>query len=116
GYLGMFSRSFGLSTLALRYSHVYGPYQDGTGEAGVVAITCDRLLSGRPPELPGDGQQTRDLGYVGDVAHGNHNALNPRGTGARHPRGSRSRSQRGSRSARGIGMRRAPDRAPAARG
>ena len=75
GYLGMFGRTFGLSTLALRYSNVYGPYQDGTGEAGVVAITCDRLLSGRPPEIRGDGQQTRDFVFVGDVAEANWRAL-----------------------------------------
>ena len=75
GYLGMFERSFGLSTLALRYSNVYGPFQDGTGEAGVVAITCERLLSGRPPEIRGDGQQTRDFVFVEDVAEANLHAL-----------------------------------------
>src|ERR1700680_2497856 len=56
GYLGMFARTFGLRTLALRCSNVYGPFQDGTGEAGVVAITCDRLLSGQPPEIRGAGR------------------------------------------------------------
>ena len=82
GYLGMFARTFGLSTLALRYSNVYGPYQDGTGEAGVVAITCDRLLSGRPPEIRGDGQQTRDFVFVGDVADANWRALQASARGA----------------------------------
>src|SRR5438034_5924058 len=82
GYLGMFDRTFGLSTLALRYSNVYGPYQDGTGEAGVVAITCDRLLSGRPPEIRGDGQQTRDFVFVGDVAEANWRALQSLAGGA----------------------------------
>src|SRR5438093_654000 len=81
GYLEMFGRTFGLSTLALRYSNVYGPYQDGTGEAGVVAITCDRLLSGRPPEIRGDGQQTRDFVFVGDVADAHVNALKSRAIG-----------------------------------
>ena len=61
---------------------MYGPYQDGTGEAGVVAITCDRLLSGRPPEIRGDGQQTRDFVFVGDVADANLNALKSRAIGA----------------------------------
>src|SRR5438309_11953378 len=75
GYLGMFERTFGLSTLALRYSNVYGPFQDGTGEAGVVAITCERLLSGRPPEIRGDGQQTRDFVFVEDVAEANLRAI-----------------------------------------
>jgi UDP-glucose 4-epimerase len=71
----MFSRTFGLRTLALRYSNVYGPFQDGTGEAGVVAITCERLLNGRPPEIRGDGQQTRDFVFVEDVAAANLQAL-----------------------------------------
>jgi UDP-glucose 4-epimerase len=75
GYLGMFARTFGLSTLALRYSNVYGPFQDGTGEAGVVAITCERLLSDRPPEIRGDGEQTRDFVFVADVAQANLGAL-----------------------------------------
>lgn len=74
-YLGMFSRTFGLRTLALRYSNVYGPFQDGTGEAGVVAITCERLLAGRPPEIRGDGLQTRDFVFVQDVAAANIRAL-----------------------------------------
>jgi len=74
-YLGMFSRTFGLRTLALRYSNVYGPFQDGTGEAGVVAITCERLVGGRPPEIRGDGQQTRDFVFVEDVAEANVRAL-----------------------------------------
>ena len=82
GYLGMFARTFGLRTLALRYSNVYGPFQDGTGEAGVVAITCERLLSGRPPEVRGDGHQTRDFVFVADVADANLRALNSSVTGA----------------------------------
>ena len=82
GYLGMFSRTFGVSTLALRYSNVYGPYQDGTGEAGVVAITCERLLGGRAPEIRGDGYQTRDFIYVADVANANLRALQARQQGA----------------------------------
>jgi UDP-glucose 4-epimerase len=82
GYLGMFARTFGLRTLALRYSNVYGPHQDGTGEAGVVAITCERLLSGRAPEIRGDGKQTRDFVFVSDVADANRRALRSRATGA----------------------------------
>jgi UDP-glucose 4-epimerase len=82
GYLGMFSRTFGLRALALRYSNVYGPFQDGTGEAGVVAITCERLLSGRPPEIRGDGHQTRDFVFAADVADANLRALTSSVTGA----------------------------------
>jgi UDP-glucose 4-epimerase len=74
-YLAMFARSGGPGGMALRYSNVYGPGQDGTGEAGVVAITCTRLLSGLPPRLRGDGSQTRDFVYVADVVAANLAAL-----------------------------------------
>ena len=74
-YLGALGRRHGVSTLALRYGNVYGPRQDGTGEAGVVAITCTRLLSGASPRIFGDGLQTRDFVFVGDVADANVAAL-----------------------------------------
>ena len=57
----------GSATLALRFSNVYGPRQDPHGEAGVVAIFCDRLLAGEPLTVYGDGRQTRDYVFVGDV-------------------------------------------------
>ena len=75
GYLGMFGRTLGLRSIALRYANVYGPYQDGTGEAGVVAITCHRLLDGQSPQITGDGEQTRDFIFVADVARANLLAL-----------------------------------------
>lgn len=71
GYLGMFRRTFQLEFTAMRYGNVYGPFQDGTGEAGLVAITCNRLLRGLGPQITGDGGQTRDFVYVGDVARAN---------------------------------------------
>ena len=74
-YLSSFRRRFGIATLALRYGNVYGPRQDGTGEAGLVAITCHRLLDGRAPRVFGDGGQTRDFTYVADVARANVAAL-----------------------------------------
>ena len=74
-YLATFGRRFGIRTVALRYGNVYGPRQDGTGEAGVVAITCNRLLNGDAPRVYGDGDQTRDFTYVGDVAAANLAAL-----------------------------------------
>lgn len=74
-YLAAFGRRFGVSTVAMRYGNVYGPRQDGTGEAGVVAITCNRLLSGAAPRVFGDGDQTRDFTYVGDIAAANVAAL-----------------------------------------
>jgi UDP-glucose 4-epimerase len=66
-YLGLFERLFGLSTMALRLGNVYGPRQDPLGEAGVVAIFCGLLTSGGVPTVYGDGSQTRDYIYVGDV-------------------------------------------------
>lgn len=55
----------------LRYSNVYGPRQDPFGEAGVVAIFARTMLEGRAPTIFGDGTQTRDFVYVGDVARAN---------------------------------------------
>lgn len=68
GYLDLFRRLYGLDTVALRLGNVYGPRQDPLGEAGVVAIFCDALLAGRTPKVYGDGEQTRDYVYAGDVA------------------------------------------------
>ena len=70
-YLGYYGRVHGLETVALRYSNVYGPRQDPHGEAGVVSIFCPRLLDGTPLTIFGDGKQTRDYVYVGDVARAN---------------------------------------------
>jgi len=70
-YMGYFARVHGLDTVALRYSNVYGPRQDPHGEAGVVAIFCDRLIDGAPLTIFGDGKQTRDYVYAGDVARAN---------------------------------------------
>jgi UDP-glucose 4-epimerase len=60
-------RQRGLRTVALRYGNVYGPRQDGTGEAGVVAISATRLAGGDSPIVYGDGAQTRDFVYVADI-------------------------------------------------
>jgi UDP-glucose 4-epimerase len=81
-YLGHFTRAGAVDALALRYGNVYGPGQDGTGEAGVVAISSRRLLEGRAPVIRGDGAQTRDFTYVGDVVAANLLALSSRATGA----------------------------------
>lgn len=51
----------------LRFANVYGPRQDPYGEAGVVAIFINQLLRGKQPTINGDGRQTRDFIYVGDV-------------------------------------------------
>jgi UDP-glucose 4-epimerase len=81
-YLGHFTRAGALDALALRYGNVYGPGQDGTGEAGVVAISSLRLLGGKAPVLRGDGTQTRDFTYVGDIVAANILGLASTVTGA----------------------------------
>jgi UDP-glucose 4-epimerase len=70
-YLACYSQLYGLEAVALRYSNVYGPRQDPHGEAGVVAIFGNRLRGGKPLTIYGDGRQTRDYVFVGDVARAN---------------------------------------------
>lgn len=70
-YLNYYAKIRGLEYVALRYSNVYGPRQDPHGEAGVVAIFCDRLLSDQPLTIFGDGEQTRDYVFVRDVVAAN---------------------------------------------
>ena len=70
-YMAYYARVHGLDTVALRYANVYGPRQNPHGEAGVVAIFCDRILSGQPLTVFGQGKLTRDYVYVGDVARAN---------------------------------------------
>ena len=71
-YLHYYRVTHGMQTVALRYSNVYGPRQDPHGEAGVVAIFSNRLRDGEPVTIFGDGEQTRDYVYVGDVAAANY--------------------------------------------
>ncbi len=78
-YLFFYKVEYKIDYLALRFGNVYGPRQDPHGEAGVVAIFCGRILDGKPVTIYGDGTQTRDYVYVGDVvravvAAGNSNA------------------------------------------
>src|SRR5680860_650724 len=67
GYLALYERLYGLSGVSLRLGNVYGPRQDPLGEAGVIAIFCGKLRGGERPTVFGDGRQTRDYIYVGDV-------------------------------------------------
>jgi UDP-glucose 4-epimerase len=67
GYLALYERLYGLSGISLRLGNVYGPRQDPLGEAGVIAIFCGKLRSGGRATVFGDGHQTRDYIYVGDV-------------------------------------------------
>jgi UDP-glucose 4-epimerase len=66
-YLGWYGRLYGQSNITLRLGNVYGPRQDPMGEAGVIAIFCGKLRDGSRPTIYGDGSQTRDYIYVGDV-------------------------------------------------
>jgi len=74
-YLHMYQVTFGLAYTVLRYANVYGPRQDPNGEAGVVAIFTGRMLNGQQAIINGDGENTRDFVYVGDIARANLLAL-----------------------------------------
>ena len=71
GYCELFRRLHGVSTVSLRYGNVYGPRQDPLGEAGVIAIFCGKVVGGGRPTVFGDGLQTRDYAFVGDVVEAN---------------------------------------------
>lgn len=81
-YLSYYQQAFGLPYIALRYANIYGPRQSAKGEAGVVAIFLSLLLTGKTPVINGDGGQTRDYVYVGDVVAANVAALDSRFVGA----------------------------------
>jgi UDP-glucose 4-epimerase len=74
-YLSYYHQAFAMPYIALRYANVYGPRQSTRGEAGVVAIFLSLLLGGKTPVINGDGRQTRDYVYVGDVVAANVAAL-----------------------------------------
>ena len=81
GYLSLYERLYGLSGVSLRLGNVYGPRQDPLGEAGVIAIFCGLLKDGGRPTVFGDGKQTRDYIYVGDVVAAAHAAAESDVTG-----------------------------------
>jgi UDP-glucose 4-epimerase len=74
-YAFFYQAEYQLPFVALRYANVYGPRQDPHGEAGVVAIFSGRMLQNEPVIINGDGRQTRDYVFVGDVARANLLAL-----------------------------------------
>jgi UDP-glucose 4-epimerase len=80
-YCNLYARLHGLSTVTLRYGNVFGPRQDPLGEAGVIAIFCGKLMDGGRPTIYGDGRQTRDYVYVGDVVTANLAAADRPGVG-----------------------------------
>ena len=81
-YLFFYKVQYGIDYVALRYANVYGPRQDPHGEAGVVAIFCGKILQAQAPTIFGDGEQTRDYVFVGDVVRANVAALNSAASGA----------------------------------
>jgi UDP-glucose 4-epimerase len=81
-YLHFYRAEYGIDYVALRYANVYGPRQNPHGEAGVVAIFCGRIFAGQPVTIFGDGEQTRDYVFVGDVVRANLAALNANESGA----------------------------------
>jgi UDP-glucose 4-epimerase len=81
-YLHFYQAQYGIDYVALRYANVYGPRQDPHGEAGVVAIFCGRMLQDQPVTIYGDGEQTRDYVYVGDVVRANLAAVKSSVSGA----------------------------------
>lgn len=74
-YLAFYAKTYGIKYCALRYGNVYGPRQDPFGEAGVVAIFSNLLMNGKQPTIFGNGEQTRDFVFVGDVVESNVLAL-----------------------------------------
>lgn len=83
-YLNAFRRLYGLECTSLALANVYGPRQDPHGEAGVVAIFARALLTGAPTKVFGDGTNTRDYVYVGDVAAAFLAATGTAGNGRRY--------------------------------
>ncbi|TET51654.1 MAG: NAD-dependent epimerase/dehydratase family protein [Actinomycetota bacterium] len=80
-YLYYFHKAYGLEYISLRYGNIYGPRQDPHGEAGVVAIFSKKMLAGGTPLINGDGLQTRDYTFVGDVVKVNIAAIKSDYTG-----------------------------------
>lgn len=82
-YLDMFRRLYGLDCSHIAPANVYGPRQDPHGEAGVVAIFAQRLLAGQSTRVFGEGDNTRDYVYVGDVVDAFVRAAGEAGSGMR---------------------------------
>ena len=82
-YLNTFRHLYGLQCSHIAPANVYGPRQDPHGEAGVVAIFAQALLSGKPTRVFGDGSNTRDYVYVDDVVDAFVRAAGPEGDGQR---------------------------------
>ena len=80
-YLYYYNKQYGIEYIALRYGNIFGPRQNPHGEAGVVAIFCERLLADKQAVIFGSGDQTRDYTFVSDVVAANLAALDSDATG-----------------------------------
>ncbi|MBQ27295.1 MAG: UDP-glucose 4-epimerase [Nitrospiraceae bacterium] len=80
-YLRYFWHIYRLNYVSFRYANVYGPRQDPSGEAGVVAIFAEKLLQGKSPVINGTGKQTRDFVYIDDVVEANYQAFHAKARG-----------------------------------
>jgi UDP-glucose 4-epimerase len=80
-YLFYYRAVYGIESVSLRYANIYGPRQNPEGEAGVVAIFTTKMIRGEQPVINGDGRQTRDYVFVGDVVRANILALQYPGSG-----------------------------------
>lgn len=81
-YLGAYRTTGLLPAVSLRFANVYGPRQTAKSETGVIAVWAERLLAGERPVVYGDGKQTRDFVYVGDVVRALLLGMTRRATGA----------------------------------
>ncbi len=80
-YLHFYRVEHGFQTIVFRYANVYGPGQNGQGEAGVVAIFAEKMLRGEGPRIHGDGEQTRDYVFVLDCVEANRRAIDTSASG-----------------------------------
>lgn len=80
-YADKWNKLYGLSTIGFRFSNVYGPRQNASGEGGVISIFINNMLQGKPLQVFGDGEQTRDFIYVEDVADALYRSANSSRTG-----------------------------------
>lgn len=80
-YLYYYERAFGIPFAVLRFANVYGPRQNSRGEAGVIAIFCDKMLSDNKPVIYDSGKQTRDFIFIDDIVRANLMAFEKNKTG-----------------------------------
>ena len=78
-YMRVYNELYGIDAIVLRFANVYGERQGNGGEGGVISIFAKRIAEGLPISLFGDGEQTRDFVYAGDIAEAIAAALDVQG-------------------------------------